>query len=227
MRAAWLLTLLLFLVGCSSAPHVVERTGLAWPAPEDVVVVSHGWHTGLVLPADAMRLAIPALGQRFADAPYLEFGWGDQGFYQAEEITTGLTLQAMFWPTGSVMHVVGLPEKPSTFFPHSQSQSFCLHANRYARLVDYIAHSFSTDLAGNVQPMKTGLYGDSQFYRGVGDYYALNTCNKWTAKGLKSAGFDIDPTFKLTAGSIMAFLVALPEADKAACPKPPALRISD
>ncbi|MFB8829603.1 hypothetical protein ACE0DR_10225 [Azotobacter sp. CWF10] len=31
----------------------------------------------------------------------------------------------------------------------------------------------------------------------------MNTCNKWTAKGLRSAGVDIFPAFKLTAGSIM------------------------
>jgi len=34
----------------------------------------------------------------------------------------------------------------------------------------------------------------------------MNTCNKWTAKGLKSAGMDISPTFKLTAESIMDYL---------------------
>jgi hypothetical protein len=34
----------------------------------------------------------------------------------------------------------------------------------------------------------------------------MNTCNKWTAKGLKSAGMDISPTFKLTADSIMDYL---------------------
>ena len=34
----------------------------------------------------------------------------------------------------------------------------------------------------------------------------MNTCNKWTAKGLKSAGMDISPTFKLTADSIMDYV---------------------
>ncbi len=34
----------------------------------------------------------------------------------------------------------------------------------------------------------------------------MNTCNTWTAKGLKSAGMDISPTFKLTADSIMDYM---------------------
>jgi hypothetical protein len=35
----------------------------------------------------------------------------------------------------------------------------------------------------------------------------MNTCNKWTAKGLKSAGMDISPMFKLTAGSVMSAVI--------------------
>ena len=54
--------------------------------------------------------------------------------------------------------------------------------------------------------LESGIYGNSQFYKGVGDFYLMNTCNKWTAKGLKSAGMDISPTFKLTADSIMDYL---------------------
>ena len=54
--------------------------------------------------------------------------------------------------------------------------------------------------------LKNGIYGNSQFYKGVGDYYLMNTCNKWTAKGLKSIGMDISPIFKLTADSIMTYI---------------------
>ena len=53
---------------------------------------------------------------------------------------------------------------------------------------------------------KMTLTGDSHFYKGEGHYYLMNTCNNWTARGLKSAGLNISPTFKLTAGSIMGFL---------------------
>ena len=51
-----------------------------------------------------------------------------------------------------------------------------------------------------------GIYGDSQFYRGAGEYYLTNTCNKWTAKALQSAGMDISPGFKLTADSVMGYI---------------------
>ena len=54
--------------------------------------------------------------------------------------------------------------------------------------------------------MNPGIYGNSQFYKAKGDFHIFNTCNKWTAKGLESAGMKISTTFKLTAGSIMNYL---------------------
>jgi len=54
--------------------------------------------------------------------------------------------------------------------------------------------------------MENGIYGNSQFYQGAGKYYLMNTCNKWTTKGLKSIGMEISPTFKLTSSSVMNFL---------------------
>jgi hypothetical protein len=56
---------------------------------------------------------------------------------------------------------------------------------------------------GQIVKLTKGIYVDSQFYKGVGDYYLMNTCNKWTAKGLKSAGMDISTHFKLSASSVM------------------------
>ena len=74
-------------------------------------------------------------------------------------------------------------------------------------LISFIENSFYKQSNGDIVPLKNGIYGDSQFYKGEGDYYLMNTCNKWTAKGLSSAGMDISTTFKLTAGSIMDYLL--------------------
>ena len=197
-------------------PYVVE------PAPGDtaevndeIFVVSHGWHTGIVMPAKLIQSRIPELKHRFGDTRFIEFGWGDKGFYQSTEITTGLTIQAIFWPTESVMHVVAVPEHPYTYFPNSQAEIICLNGNEYSTLARFIENSFSRDEYGNIVPTKNGIYGDSQFYSSVGDYYLMNTCNKWTAKALKSAGMDISTMFKLTAGSVMDFVVANNRADSA------------
>jgi uncharacterized protein (TIGR02117 family) len=207
MKNIIVLVFLILLLGCSAKPYVVhhaeEFTGAG---ANQVYITNHGWHTGLVIPAAAMQLKIPALKQRFGDIPYIEFGWGDKGFYQANEITSGLTLKAIFWPTESVMHVVAVPGKVSEYFVSSQIEKICMSDSEFDSLMVFISDSFYKDDTGKVSELKNGLYGDSQFYTGVGDYYAMNTCNKWTAKGLKSAGMNISPMFKLTAKSVMAYV---------------------
>ena len=172
----------------------------------EVYVVNHGWHTGFVVPASGIFQAIPELEQRFENAPYIEFGWGDNEFYQAEEITSGVTLKAIFLPTNSVVHAVAVTRKADKYFKHSEVEKFCLEDTEFKSLVDFIARSFYRDESGNILKLNHGIYGDSQLYEGKGDFHIFNTCNKWTAKGLESAGMNISTTFKLTAGSIMSYL---------------------
>lgn len=142
--------------------------------------------------------------KRFAqETQWYEIGWGDKGFYQSQEITTALTLQAMFWSSGAVMHIVAFSGKPERYFAGSEIKSLLLHTNQRNSLMRYLGRSFARDEEGNLIPLKQGIYGDSQFYAANGRYGILNTCNKWTAKGLESAGLTINPSLKLTAGSVM------------------------
>jgi hypothetical protein len=85
----------LALAACSGKPYVVE--------PEEreesvrthrLFVASHGWHTGIIVPARELNDVVPELESRFGAVPYYEVGWGDKKFYQAREATTGLALQA-------------------------------------------------------------------------------------------------------------------------------------
>jgi len=175
-------------------------------ARNEVYVVNHGWHTGFVVPASGILQAMPELKQRFGHAPYIEFGWGDNEFYQAKEITSGVTLKAIFLPTDSVVHAVLVPLKVESYFKNSEVEKFCLEDSELGSLIKFISNSFYRDESGNILKLNHGIYGDSQFYEARGDFHIFNTCNKWTAKGLESAGMKISTTFKLTAGSIMNFL---------------------
>jgi len=204
-----LLMLIFVLSACSSKPNIVKYEGVFKnDGANSIYVVSHGWHTGLVIPIGSIQTDLPEIVKRFEGAGYVEFGWGDKGFYQAKEITSGLTLRAIFWPTGSVMHAVAVPlgVDVNTYFDNSEVQRLNLNKIQLSSLTQFVASSFYRNEEFNVVPQKQGLYGDSQFYQGVGDYYLMNTCNKWTAKGLRSFGMNFSPTFKLTAGSVMQYL---------------------
>jgi uncharacterized protein (TIGR02117 family) len=205
MRPILALIILLsaFVSGCSTYPKVVEPAQVLQGKAVTVQVASHGWHTGIILPAAIIYARIPELEARFVGADFLEVGWGDAGFYQANQITSGITFRAIFLPTDSVVHVVGLDEPASLYFSNSLVKPVQVDQANLDSLLSFVSNSFERDAQGSLIELRKGIYGDSQFYAGEGSYYALNTCNKWTAKALYSAGVDLSPLFKLTASSVM------------------------
>jgi uncharacterized protein (TIGR02117 family) len=184
----------------------LKQTEISVSGTREIYVVRQGWHTGFVVPSSTIQAQLPELYERFGNSPYLEFGWGDKRYYEADEITSGLTLQAIFWPTESVVHAVAIPERPDIHFTDSELETLCLDSRQYSLLIGFIENSFYKDNDGNIIKSKNDSDGNSQFYKGEGHYYSMNTCNNWTARGLKSAGLNISPTFKQTAGSIMGYL---------------------
>ena len=199
-----LFLLLALLTACSELPEAIE------PPEENnktksslIYVTSHGWHTGIIIHTNKISPLLPELASRFAAYEYLEIGWGDAGFYQAEKITAVLAVKAILWPTDTVVHVVGFNEKPEQYFVGSEIVKFTVSEAQYKNLMKFLGSSFAESEENEILEMGAGLYGNSQFYKGAGSYFAMNTCNKWTAKALYSAGVKIDPKFKLTASSIL------------------------
>jgi uncharacterized protein (TIGR02117 family) len=198
------------LAGCNNAPPALAFSTIAEePRPHRLFAVSHGWHVGLVLPAAPLVARLPVLKERFVNARHFEIGWGDKGFYQSEEITANLILQALFSSTGAVMHVVSLPpsaDAPFDTFSGSEVVEFCASERELASLNIFVEQSFLKNTTGQLITLRPGIYGNSQFYEATGRFHMLNTCNKWVAKGLLSMGLDVDPALALTAGNVLSQL---------------------
>ncbi|MCW8330937.1 TIGR02117 family protein [Photobacterium sp. SDRW27] len=207
--------------GCSSLPKATLPSEQVPSTSYQVAyIVNHGWHTGIVYPREELLHFLPELAERFGDGQYLEIGWGDMEFYQSREVTVGITLRAIFLPTDSVLHVASVPSSPYESFPNSKIRKMCLGQAQIKSLGRFISNSFERDPSGRAVATQKGLYGDSQFYSGVGSFNVFNTCNKWTAIGLESAGFDIDASFNLTASDIIEFLDSDENTNKAMeCPQ--------
>lgn len=201
-----LIVLILMVIGCSTKPFVVSKEKINLSKANEIFIVNHGWHTGIVVNSKLIKSILPDLKNRFSNDTYIEFGWGDKGFYQSKEITSSLTIQAILWPTESVVHAVGFDKHPKIRFSQSDVRPICLNPHQYSKLISFVESSFLKNKYGKIIPSRKGIYGNSQFYQAEGDYYLMNTCNKWTAKALKSADLPISTTFKLTAGSIIGFL---------------------
>lgn len=167
-----------------------------------IYVVSHGWHTGVVLLEENLGEDLKFLHRHFGISPYYEIGWGDKGFYEAEEITIKITLQALFIPTPSVLHIVSVPSEPEKYFSGSEVIKIPISKEAHAILNQNISKTFKKDAKGELMKTRRGLYGKSFFFVANGSYYITNTCNTWTARVLEEAGLPFSSFLTLTARSI-------------------------
>jgi uncharacterized protein (TIGR02117 family) len=170
-------------------------------------VVNHGYHAGLTLPRAALeRVAsrhahrtVTAVTTRFGAYGWIEFGWGDEGFYRTvptvAALTAGTALRALFMPgNASVLHVVGLRHDPPAAFPTLDMVPVVLSEAGFERLVARLEGSFAQG-PDNQPPadLGPGLYGPSLFYRGDGTFSILRVCNHWVADLLDAAGVPTAP----------------------------------
>lgn len=164
-------------------------------------VVSHGWHTGIVVSRSDLGSALQFIPAQLGEAAYYEFGWGDKAFYQTEKPTVGITLKAVFLPTPSTMHVVAVSEPPAIQFPESETVELRVSQAGLTNLVSGLASSFAMDDNNQAIVGPNGLYGHSLFFDATGSYYISNTCNTWTVRMLALAGVPTTESLTLTAGS--------------------------
>lgn len=223
----------------AAAIAITARPGdrTLWPpdtAVAEIVVVSHGYHAGIALPRPALaalaarrgHAGLIAVTERFAQYPWLEVGWGDEGFYRSvptlASATVSLAVRALLRPGNpSVLHVVGLDADPARAFPHSDRVVIPVSAAGFERLAARIDATFMRD-GGTVAPdLGPGLYGSSLFYRAVGTFHIFRVCNHWVADMLGAAGLPSAPVLAtLPSGLLLdlrwrAGLRALRPADAA------------
>ncbi|MBI3028018.1 MAG: DUF2459 domain-containing protein [Candidatus Rokubacteria bacterium] len=204
MRARVLVALsaLVLAAGCAGPIR-----GLYPPRPGEaavsVYVLSHGWHTGIaVRRADVPPGLWPEHGD-FAGSEFVEVGWGDRDFYQAQEGTSGLALRAAVWSRASVLHVVGFNGAVGRAFPGSDVVELGVSARGLERLSAFIEDAYARDAAGRAMPLGPGQAPVSRFYVARETYYLWRTCNTWTARVLRAAGVPITPLYAITAGNVM------------------------
>ena len=89
-------------------------------------------------------------------------------------------------------------------FPRSEVVRIELSEVGFQRLCSYLENSYALDEAGRSLPLGPSLYGSGQFYLSRESYHAFNTCNAWTARGLREAGCAITPAENLSVDTLMA-----------------------
>lgn len=190
------------LCACASPPKDLFPPDPGEPS-KTIYLVSHGWHAGIVVKRADIPAGIWPQHNDFPDAEYLEVGWGDKDYYMTPSPHMGITLKAGLLPTASVLHIVGFNGSVTRYFAHSEVIRVELSEVGFQRLCSYLENSYALDQAGRSQTLAPSLYGAGQFYLSRESYHAFNTCNVWTARGLREAGCPVTPAENLTVDDLM------------------------
>jgi uncharacterized protein (TIGR02117 family) len=191
-------------LGCAlSRPAPDNATTLNADSSRTIYVVSHGWHTGLVIRRSDVPAGLWPESAHFPNAEYLEIGWGDRDYYMTPGFNVWLAIKALVWPSRSVLHVVGFNGSVVHSFPASDVVELQLAASGLEELVRLIHHSHAREVAGAVAALGVGLYGDSRFYPSRERFHMFKTCNVWTARALRTAGLPLRAPLPLTADAVI------------------------
>lgn len=192
-----------FLVCATCAPQTPWPIALPAPETVPVYIIDHGKHAGLAVKYADIPEGFWPESADFARADFLEVGWGEWDYYQAEKPGLWLTLKAALWPTASVLHVVGIPGSLQGSFSGFDIIRLDLHRCAYLRLIGYIHGSFERQGARAV-PLGQGDYPDGLFYPAKGRFHLFHTCNGWVAEALEEAGLPMGWLKPVTAAQLMS-----------------------
>ena len=135
----------------------------------------------------------------FARKSHVGIGWGDRGFYLEtpawSDLKVRTVLKALFWPSGSCMHVT-MYGRPRT---SASVRSVVISEAQYALLVEQLKANFERDTANEIIPIlgyayeggADNPYPPNGFFSATGRYHCLNTCNSWTGRTLKETGLRV------------------------------------
>jgi len=180
-----------------------QKTVAESGAVKQIFLVNHGWHTDLVLNMDDVSKFTLPEKRLFNGKEYIAIGWGDAGFYQADEITPTLAAKALLQPTETVVHMTGLDDEPSVAFPESEVIAVRVSKRGFDKMMNKVSKSVKRYSMLSAKPLRDGLHKDSYFLRGMGKYHMFNTCNHWTAKMLKAAELPFNVTTAFSASNVM------------------------
>lgn len=190
-----------------------------------VYVAASGWHADLIVPRAAIPRGLVPEAEDFPHVRYLRIGWGDRDFYTSTEFSIWYGLKALFWPTPSVLHVVGFSRPPAEQYPQDEIVALPLTGEGARRLFRYLSAAFERAGAARAPRLVESPYGDGWFYPAERPFHLFRTCNVWTAEALRAAGLPVRARLALTTESVMRQVRPLGRAltrrtAAAGCPAP-------
>ena len=170
-----MLVMLLWCAGCAASGTLLYPVQ-DQEEPQLIYVVSHGWHTGIVVKRDDIDAHLWPEKDDFPEALYLEVGWGDHDFYRTPKAGLGILLQAALWSPASVLFVIGMPTTVTQYFPGGDIIEIPLSRRGLEELAKFVHATYKRDELGQTIPLGPGnRHKHSTFYLAEGEYSLFNT----------------------------------------------------
>jgi len=201
LRVRYLLLTFIVLVGCHQ-PHAELYPDDPSQRTIPVFIISHGWHTGIVIEEEYFTGRINELNQ-IPRGNYLMFEWGDARYFPHDDPGIGLLLRAALIPSGSVMQITGLNNQPNVIFRQSSVVKIDITREGMLALGDFLLGQLQKNSDGEFVFVQNGLYPNSSFFEAERLYFFPRTSNTWTAHALRQTGYPITPALSLTARTVM------------------------
>ena len=167
------------------------------PAENGVLIylTSNAVHADIIVPISTptvdwrTEFSPAAFAGGAGNATHMALGWGDKGFFIEtptwSDLKVSTAANALLIPSDCCLHVsytrVGLLG--------TDAHSVMISNDQYERLTKFIEQSFKTDELGQRIQIQNAAYGyNDAFFAAKGNYHALNTCNSWVGRALKTAG---------------------------------------
>lgn len=164
-----------------------------------VYLIKQRWHTAIVFHREDIDTTILPDVNYFIGANLIDFGWGDEAFYQFPYFDWDLAYQALFYPTPSTLRMEGIYISTIEYFNISEIVvELTINNEQLKILLNYIYDTIWKNSDGNSRILSTQYLKRIYFLKANGEYHLFNTCNTWLARGLKEAGFDIKDDITLT-----------------------------
>jgi uncharacterized protein (TIGR02117 family) len=202
VKAAVLVMALLLGAGCGGPvaglypPRAGDPTSTVW-------IVAHGWHAGIAVRTGDLPATLWPERHDFPRTEYLELGWGDREYWQAQDPGLRLAFNALVLPTPSVLRVIAIDGPVAAAYPGAEIVELRLSRAGFERLLRFVDETFARAGAPSAVPVGPAAWPHSRFYPAHGSYHLFRTSNTWTARALREAGVPITPAFALTSGGVM------------------------
>ena len=155
--------------------------------PHTIYLSTNGVHLDIIIPTKNIQDELREnLKDELHITEYVSFGWGDENFYLHtptwDDLTFSNAFSALFLKSTTLMHVTKYNTKRNSWVAIQISES------QLTKLNSYIETSFQKDTTGSIVKLEGESYGENDmFYKAIGSYSCLKTCNTWTNQAFKES----------------------------------------